>query len=468
MREKYNKENVILGPILPPEMEVAVPVPLSTETMKKRRMKVLKGMEQQGFDTLVIYADLEHGGNFEYLTGFVPRFEEAILVLHKDGKAFLLLGNEMLKMSEHSCIPAAPIHVPYFSLPDQPMDHTEPLDSLFGKAGIQSGKRIGLVGWKGFSKKLPSRSKIFDIPYYIVEAIKKAVNHETSMENATDIFIHSSFGARIQNNPNEIAHYEYGQVLASNGMIRAMNAIEVGKKEIEIASYLESQGQRNNVVTICSTGQRFVNGNLYPSNQKVQLGDRLSLTVGYKGGLVSRAGYAVEQKEQLPEEVQDYVERLAKPYFVAITTWLENIRVGVRGGDVYQWIENVLPQEKYGWHLNPGHLTSDEEWLSSPIYEGSEETIQSGMLIQLDIIPSMKPFSGVSAENGVLLADSKLREEIRRDYPDLYERIQRRRRYITHHLKIVLSPDVLPLSSTVAYYRPYLLNQQAAFSFQAL
>lgn len=46
-----------------------------------------------------MYADKEHGGNFEYLTGFIPRFEEALLVLHREGEAVLVLGNENLKLA---------------------------------------------------------------------------------------------------------------------------------------------------------------------------------------------------------------------------------------------------------------------------------------------------------------------------------------------------------------------------------
>ena len=55
-------------------------------------------------DFLFIYADREHGGNFGYLTGFEPRFEEAVLVLHGNGQAYFLLGNENLKMAQYARI----------------------------------------------------------------------------------------------------------------------------------------------------------------------------------------------------------------------------------------------------------------------------------------------------------------------------------------------------------------------------
>ncbi len=74
-------------------------------------------MEWEQIDCLMIYGDLEHGSNFEYLTGFLPRFEEALLVIHRRDPAFMLLGNENMKMSGHSRIPAQAIHVPDFHCP---------------------------------------------------------------------------------------------------------------------------------------------------------------------------------------------------------------------------------------------------------------------------------------------------------------------------------------------------------------
>ena len=67
---------------------------LTDASMEERRRKILKQMEEKNLDSLLIYADREHGGNFGYLTGFEPRFEEAALALHQDGTAVLLLGNE--------------------------------------------------------------------------------------------------------------------------------------------------------------------------------------------------------------------------------------------------------------------------------------------------------------------------------------------------------------------------------------
>ncbi len=50
--------------------------------------------KRAGCDWLVVYADREHFGNIAFLTGFEPRFEEALLLLGPNGKRVLLTGNE--------------------------------------------------------------------------------------------------------------------------------------------------------------------------------------------------------------------------------------------------------------------------------------------------------------------------------------------------------------------------------------
>ena len=97
----------------PPKRGKRIPVALTDATMDERLNRVIGKMDQENLDVLVIYGDLEHGSNFEYLTGFLPRFEEGILVLHRDRTAFLMLGNENTKMVRYSRIPAGLIHVPF-------------------------------------------------------------------------------------------------------------------------------------------------------------------------------------------------------------------------------------------------------------------------------------------------------------------------------------------------------------------
>ena len=88
----------------PPNTIATEPVYLTDDTMGERKNRILMLMKQHNFDSIVIYADREHGANYGYLTGFEPRFEESLLVIHDSGKAYLMLGNESLKMALYSRI----------------------------------------------------------------------------------------------------------------------------------------------------------------------------------------------------------------------------------------------------------------------------------------------------------------------------------------------------------------------------
>jgi hypothetical protein len=452
-----------LEKISPPKLDKNVqPVQLTDTTMATRKAELLTKMQKENYDVVVIYADLEHGGNFEYFTGFVPRFEEALLVIHQCGEAYLVLGNENLNKVPFARIKAKGIHMPHFSLPNQPMETTLTVPEILKQTKLEQADRIGLIGWKNFTSQHEDNALIYDLPFFLIEGLKQAAP-TAAFNNATYLLIGEN-GLRTTNNANEIAHYEFGAMNAGNCILSAMDQLEIGKSEMDIGAYLNDLGQRPSVVTIMATGARFEKANLYPTAKKIQLGDRISMTTGYKGGLQSRGGYAVHSSDELPEAEKDYLDRIAKPYFTAVKTWLETIAIDLEGAVLYDKIEEVLPKAQYGWHLNPGHLCADEEWLASPVYPASKEKLQSGMILQFDIIPSVPGYSGASCEGGVVLADEELRAAIQREYPEMWARMQERRKYLIEEIGIVLSEEVLPMSNAAAYYRPFFLNKESALT----
>ena len=439
-----------------------VPVNRTRETMEEHHRKVLEKMKERELDVLMVYGDREHGSNYAYLTGFETRFEESILVLHKDGTCYLMLGNENLKMCNYSFIKATTVHVPHFSLPHQPMEVEKSLDELFQDAGIKNGMKIGFAGWKLFTSRFENNDTLFDAPAFMVDAVRR-VNSDGTLVNAAGIFLDAADGVRHIMNANEIAHYEYGAGLASSRVLAAMNEVAPGKTELELADVLSTAaGQPLTVTTICATGDRFTDAVVFPRNKKVTVGDKLSLTLGLRGGLTSRAAYVAEKREDLPCEVQDYVEKVAIPYYRAAVTWYETVGIGVSCDELYKTIDRVLPKAEYKWSLNPGHYTGQDEWTASPVYPGSEVRLQSGMMLQMDIIPSVSGYGGASAEDGIAIADEALREELKTNYPDTWKRIEERRRFMKEELGINLKDEILPMSDVCGYMRPYILDHACA------
>lgn len=108
--------------------------------------------------------------------------------------------------------------------------------------------------------------------------------------------------------------------------------------------------------------------------------------------------------------------------------------------------------------LNPGHLTSYDEWLNTPFRPKSKERMKSGMVFQCDIIPTpMKPGESLNCEDTVALADASLRAQLKASYPDLWLRIQRRRHHVIEYLCIDLNEEILPLTDSMAHLPPFWL-----------
>lgn len=454
-RDRYALEPIPLPPTFP---DVASHV-MADETLHRRLAAIVQRMKQHQITQLIVYADKEHGSNFEYLAGFIPRFEEALLVVNQQGELAYIMGNENLKLVPFARNPGRCLHAPLFSLPNQPMSGEASLSLLLSQAGIVAGARTGLVGWKLFS---PAQQTLFDLPQFICAAAADAAGGVSHLVNATGLFISPDQGARCINSADEVAFYEAGANRASTAMLAALNSVTPGVSEKHIGARLNADGQPNSVMTIAATGDRFAKAQLYPSDKTIKVGDKLSLTVGYKGGLSSRTAYAVSQASELPCHVSDWLPRLAIPYYHAVVSWLEQLRIGITGGELYALIEAVFPKAQYGWHLNPGHLVADEEWLCSPIWPDSAITLKSGMLLQIDIIPSVAGYGGCSIEDTVGLADAALRAQLAAEFPAVWQRMTERKAWLSDVLRLKLADEVILLSNTVGYLRPFLLDPQRA------
>ena len=70
-------------------------IPVIEKSDYEKRFQYLRQlMDANSYSHLIIYGDREHFSNLHYMTGLDPRFEEALLIIKKDTKPVLLLGNE--------------------------------------------------------------------------------------------------------------------------------------------------------------------------------------------------------------------------------------------------------------------------------------------------------------------------------------------------------------------------------------
>ncbi len=442
--------------------EVALPdfgmpssMPLVPDSVYHDRMeRFRKRVAEAGFDRVVIWADREHSANLSYLTGFDPRFEEAILVVGHDDEPAVLVGNECWGMAGEAPLPMRRHLYQELSLPSQPRDRSRTLREILGDEGITPGVRVGVIGWKVFGLV-----GAIDVPAFVVDELRRLTGTEGSVENATGLLVGAADGMRVINEVEQLAFYEWAACQTSHGVSQVISGIRPGMTEQEAVRLLEWNGSPLSCHLMLTAGPRASLGLLSPGDRPIEKGDRFTVAFGIWGALNCRAGFVAEGPADLPVEIEDYVDRLVGPYFEAVAEWYGALHVGQRGGALQEIIDRRLGDPFFGIFLNPGHQIHLDEWVNSPVGPGSDIELASGMALQVDIIPATgTDYFTSNIEDGIALADESLRKTLSDRYPEAWGRITARREFMRESLGIDLHPDVLPFSNIPAYLPPFLLR----------
>src|SRR5262245_26645523 len=120
-----------------PDFGMPDAMPEIPATIYESRLELLRErMDRRGIDVLLVYADREHSANVSFLTGFDPRFEEALLVVAAGGEPAVLVGNENVGTAGAAPLPMRRHLFQDFSLPSQPRDRSRSLDDILQGEGI--------------------------------------------------------------------------------------------------------------------------------------------------------------------------------------------------------------------------------------------------------------------------------------------------------------------------------------------
>ncbi len=437
-----------------PTVEPSIP----RAVYEARIERALERVRERGLDHLVVYGDREHSANIAYLTGFEPRFEEAMLLLAPRKRTVLVVGNEGWGYVSISPLDLERVLFQSFSLLSQPRSESPNARDLFRAHGIEKGSRVGVVGWKYFLEA-DSPETTLEIPSYLADSLREVTGDASSVTNETAIFMNAEDGLRVLNEAEQLACFEYAATHTSSAIRRVLFGLEPGMTEHEAVRLMKVNGIPLSCHLMLSSGPRARMGLPSPSSRRIEEGDRFTTAYGVWGALNCRAGFVVRDESGLPEGIRDYVKKLVAPYYRAIVEWYETIGIGVRGGDLYDVIHGRIGDPFFGVKLNPGHQIHLDEWVNSPIFAGSRIELRSGMAFQVDVIPATgTDYFTTNIEDGIALADEALRRELQEKFPEGWGRIAARRRFMRDVLGIDLKPEVLPFSNIPAYLPPFLLS----------
>jgi Xaa-Pro aminopeptidase len=455
---------VELGTVELPAYELpAGPPSVPAETYLQRIAAAERAAAEAGLDALIVYADREHFANLCYLTGYDPRFEEALLLLVPERAPALLVGNEGAAYARVVPPEVEVLLYQSLSLVGQDRSASPPLADILRDAGIgrDGAARPGIAGWKYFGPADAARpAEWIDAPAFVVDELRALGCRPV---NATGLFTEPGRGLRLVSDNDQLACFEFAATHGSQSMRRLLHNVRPGLTELEAFALYQPTGLPYSYHPVLLSGERAALGLASPSGRVLRQGDPVSASLGYWGSNIARGGFLAETARDLPGAARDYVERLVAPYFSCAAEWYETVGIGVTGGQLYDLVRRRLGDPFFGVHLNPGHFIHLDEWPSSPVYPGSDVALTSGMALQLDIIPATgTAYHTTNIEDGIVLADEAARDDLAARYPGLWQRVTTRRRFMAEVLGIRLRPEVLPLSDLAGYLPPYWLSPHLA------
>lgn len=149
-----------------PETEPLIPA----SVYRARAQRLRERAAAAGYDRLLVWADREHSADLAWLSGFDPRFEEALVIMGTAADApdpAILLGNEDWGPGRRRPLPLRRVWFQDLSLPDQPRHKSEPLPQILEAEGIRAGSRVGVIGWKSYADKA-----WLEIPSWLADAVR--------------------------------------------------------------------------------------------------------------------------------------------------------------------------------------------------------------------------------------------------------------------------------------------------------
>lgn len=446
--------SIRLRPIALPEIDQAdEPPALPVERYAARCDAALAAA---GTDWLVVYADREHMANVMFLSGFEPRFEEALLLLGPAGRRVLVTGNECVPYAARSPLAALEVRLSQtMSLLGQDRTAAPRLTDVLRDAGLRSGHRVGVIGWK----YLDAAEWDDDAPPppFVPAAYLAAIERVAgtgSVVDRSEVLLHPEHGQRSIIDADQIAVFEAAAARGSRMVWSILSQLRPGDTEREGATRMGYGGDPfavHAMLASSSAAEGAVIGLASPGSRRLAKGDGVSTAVGLWGGLTARAG--------LLDDADDAFVDTAAAYFAGLVEWYRVARIDVDGATLHDAVVETLARGRLRSLLNPGHLTGHEEWSNTPVRPGSTDRLRSGMHVQVDVIPTPMPDGwALNCEDSIVLADDQLRADLATRHPAVMARIAARRRFMTDTLGVAIDDAILPLSDTPLCLAPLWLR----------
>ena len=371
---------------------------ISEKEYSDRRKRIQDMMQMNGLDIVIAYSDdrFTYGqAHARWICNYIPQFESAFVIVPSKGPAIIATGAES---EEYALTYAKGVEVrvvDIFLHPSEEYPYTTimPFKKIVSELEDRIGKQIERVGIAGDEM----------IPHKLYDALRNGF--ETVVFADAEPML---MRLRSVKTTDEIAVIRYAYKIAQAGMNAAIEALEVGKTEREIAAIAEykmrSMGSEGaGIMTMVASGKKHLKPILATTSQRViEKNDMVCMTFapryeGYHGAIarpvvMGKPDAALQRAIDLSMQAQAETREVLRP--------------GTLGCEVDAAARRTINAAGLGNHFVYTGVHSvgvvEFEW---PIMTSLlKDPIRENMVLSIDIPLYLNDdFGGFRIENGFLI-----------------------------------------------------------------
>lgn len=370
---------------------------IPSEEFASRQKAVQESMKAAGFDLLICYSDDGAVFGQEYtrwLFNYQPHFEPALTIIPQEGESWIFTGveSEEYVYTSSQCQNVKVVDAFVYEAHEFPFSTSHSLGSqlveVLGASDL-TGMKVGIAG-------------INRIPHAVYGQLQTIFGVE-KFDSADQLFI----DLRKVKSPAELEVIRYAYSIAQKGIEAALEALEVGKTERQVAAEAEyvmrslgSEGM--GIDTMVASGARLTRPIIARTTHKTLEGNELvtfTFAPRYEGY------HAAIARPIIMGKVDDDVENAVKAAIAAQQAARDRMRPGVPGSEVDSTAREVVAQYGLAEHFvyTGAHSIGVSEFEPPSLASTYTEELTENMVFSIDIPLFFGEWGGLRYESGYIV-----------------------------------------------------------------
>ena len=361
---------------------------LTSQEFARRMAAAQRVVQNSGLDAVLVFSTESEPAAVRYFSDYWPSFETAAVLIPASGEPALIIGPESLTFASSRSKISRIIQLMDFRESSQPDYPGSQLPTWKDVVADYRLKKVGLCGW-------------FLFPYTMMVGLAEALGGQPCVVPADEL-IRPIF---MKKSAAEVACLKASARASEAGFKAILENIKPGMTEAELcgiatAAMTAAGAECTGYPIWCCSGPNSDQAISRPTMRRIQCGEVVHFSIGAKvEGYSSSIGRPVVLGH-CPDELRAFLQ----VGLDAANLTFEEMRAGVKSGDVAQRIHDFIRDKGYGDAIlyGPAHGCGQMECEYPFLETSSEYILEADMTFMQDMFLH-RPGVGFRWEDGLLV-----------------------------------------------------------------